>query len=293
MRRGDRRYRQQRLITYVIKVLAGLALVGVVFLMVCGALYLRDLARARKEIQEASGKNVETMEPSQEETSSFEETQNTEEPEYHFTVVVDAGHGGNDSGTNVTIDGELIEEKHITLDVAKKVKDLLEEQDMDIDVFMTRERDEYVSLDERTQISRESEADLFLSIHCNSFDGDTSVSGLECYYWENDDEGLDYASSIQKAVKEIEGLRVRGVRESNHKSNNYEVLRENDRPAVLIEMGFITNDEEREKLLDDEYQQLLAEKFVEGIVEILPEMAEAREKQAKESEPETSFLAED
>lgn len=264
--------------------------------MVCGALYLRDLTRARKAIQEASGKNVETevegTVPSQEETVPEETGQEPSEPEHSFTVVVDAGHGGNDSGTNVTIGGELIEEKHITLEVAEKVKDLLEERD--ITVLMTRVRDEYVSLDERTQISRDSEADLFLSIHCNSFEKDTSVSGLECYYWVDDEEGLDYASSIQKAVKEIEGLRARGVRESSHKSNNYEVLRENDRPAVLIEMGFITNDEEREKLQDDEYQQLLAEKFVQGIMEVMPgkEGSGEEQKTGSESQPESESQSE-
>ena len=291
MRRGGRRYRQRVLVRYVVKVLAGLVLVGVVFLMVCGCLYLRDLAKARKEVQEVRGKNVEGTEPSEVETSSMEEqkeeTQETEQPEYKFTVVVDAGHGGNDSGTNVTINGELIEEKHITLDVAEKVRDLLEEQG--IDVLMTRVRDEYVSLDERTQLSNENMTDLFLSIHCNSYDDDTSVSGLECYYWEDDQEGMDYAASIQEAVKEIEGLRARGIRESSHKSNNYEVLRENDRPAVLIEMGFITNDEEREKLLDDAYQQMLAEKFVQGILNLIPEKVEAQDKQVNKTESENSL----
>lgn len=265
MNRRQRDYRKRIIIAYAARGVVALALVLDVFLVVCGCLYLRDLGK-RDKSQEVSKNDVIPTVPQE---SLPEESIPETEPEnalgFDFTVVVDPGHGGNDSGTNVTTpDRGLIEEKYITLDVAEKVQALLEEQG--VNVIMTRTRDEYVSLDERVEISRNPDVDLFFSIHCNSYEEDTSVYGLECYHWKDDGEGQDYAQAVADALGGLEDLRVRGV-----KNGDYQVLRENDKPATLIEMGFITNPQDLEKLLSDEYQQKLAEKFVEGILNMARE----------------------
>ncbi len=194
--------------------------------------------------------------------SKGEDEESLSEPKVP-TVVVDAGHGGNDGGT---YSGKIIE-KDITLAVAKKIKKLLEEQD--INVIMTRETDEYLELEERTQISNENETDLFVSIHCNYYEGGSEVKGIECYYAENDEISKEVAEIIMKNIDEISGLRNRGAKEED-----YFVTKFNDAPAVLVEMGFLSNPTECKNLTDSNYQQSLAQELVEGILQSLEMLTE-------------------
>ncbi len=196
----------------------------------------------------------------------------SEEPK-EPTVVVDAGHGGNDGGT---YSGKIIE-KDITLAVAKKMKKLLEEQE--INVIMTRETDEYLELKERTQISNENDTDLFISVHCNYYEGGSEVKGIECYYAENDEISKEVAEIIMKNINKISGLRNRGAKEED-----FFVTEFNDAPAVLVEMGFLSNPTECKNLADSDYQQSLAEELVEGILQSLEMLAEeTTEEPSKES----------
>ena len=105
--------------------------------------------------------------------------------EDHTIVVLDAGHGGKDGGT---FNGSIIE-KDITLSVAMKMKELLEEEE-EIEVVLTREDDTFLSLEDRVKTAKSVKgADLFVSVHCNSYEADTSVYGLECYYYEESEIG--------------------------------------------------------------------------------------------------------
>lgn len=196
--------------------------------------------------------------------SKGEEEEPLDEPK-EPTVVVDAGHGGNDGGT---YSGKIIE-KDITLAVAKKMQKLLEEQD--INVIMTRETDEYMDLEERTQVSNENDADLFISVHCNYYEGGSEVKGIECYYAEDDEISKEVAEVIMKNIDEISGLRNRGAKEED-----YFVTEFNDAPAVLVEMGFLSNPTECKNLADSDYQQSLAKELVEGILQSLKMLTEVR-----------------
>ena len=179
------------------------------------------------------------------------------ENEKLFCVVLDAGHGGKDSGA---INGS-VEEKNINLSVALKLKSLLKEYG--IDVILTREDDEFIELSERIELANDLNADLFVSLHCNSFE-DISVKGFECYYAEDDYKSQRFAEKIINISEHYDEIATRTA-----KIGEYYVLTNARVPSVLVEMGFITNSVECEKLENSEYQMLLCEIICEGILKVL------------------------
>lgn len=166
-------------------------------------------------------------------------------------VVVDPGHGGGDPGCGPA--GAY--EKDIVLSISMILKDMLEEQN--ITVVMTRETDKGVSLADRTVIANDAKADLFVSIHCNAFEG--KASGLECYYHE-DDVGKQMAVDVTAAAA-AHGIRTREVR-----TQDYQVLRGTQMPAVLVEVGFLTDETERAQLLTEEHQTKLADAMMQAVL---------------------------
>ena len=174
-----------------------------------------------------------------------------------ITVVLDAGHGGAQPGCVI---GDL-QEKEIAMAITQRLKTQLEQ--MGFDVVLTRGDDMDVGLSERAQIANQAEGDCFVSIHCNSY-VDDSISGLECYYYRSE-AGEQLAEAIATATEASEI----DTRES--KEGNFQVLREADMPAVLIEVGYMTNPAELELLASEEYQQTLASAIAEGIGAMLGE----------------------
>ena len=174
-----------------------------------------------------------------------------------ITVVLDAGHGGAQPGCVI---GDL-QEKEIAMAITQRLKTRLEQ--MGFDVVLTRGDDMDVGLAERAQIANQAEGDCFVSIHCNSY-VDDSISGLECYYYRSE-AGEQLAEAIATATEASEI----DTRES--KEGNFQVLREADMPAVLIEVGYMTNPAELELLASEEYQQTLASAIAEGIGAMLGE----------------------
>ncbi|WP_053074981.1 N-acetylmuramoyl-L-alanine amidase [Ornithinibacillus californiensis] len=161
-----------------------------------------------------------------------------------YTIVIDPGHGGKDPGA-IGQDGVL--EKDLILDTSIKIAKQLEESGAN--VILTRADDSFVSLQDRVLVSNESEADAFISIHFNAFDADY-VGGINTYYHHN---GKRLAHEIQQALAEEVSLRNRGVIQSS-----YRVIRDNQSPAVLIELGFITNTTELVTLQSENYQDQVA-----------------------------------
>ncbi len=264
------RYGRGRTVTFYFKwaaIILGLMILS--FLVVCGCIYVwntffqKEKVAADNEIGIITETTLteESEEPEPESSEPIPEP-TEEEPDLDI-VVVDAGHGGYDGGTFL---GDVVE-KDIALAVAEKVKALLEEQG--VTVIMTRETDDFVSLEDRVIISNAEKTDLFVSIHCNAFEGDSSVKGIECYYAENDEISGEVAKIIMKNFKEKDGLRNRGAKEED-----YYVTSHNDAPAVLMELGFLSNPTECEKLNDSEYQQMLSEQLVTGIMYSLEMLAE-------------------
>lgn len=163
-------------------------------------------------------------------------------------VILDAGHGGNDQGTSA---GKLIE-KDINLKVAKLVEKKLKKEG--IRVLMTRTDDSRVELSERSGLANDKGAALFVSIHCNYCEGSSKVQGLECYYEEGSDSGQALAEKFSRGFDGAAEVTNRGT-----KSDDFHVLRETKMPAVLIELGYLSNASEREKLDQKDYQEILAE----------------------------------
>ncbi len=178
-------------------------------------------------------------------------------------VVIDAGHGGKDPGTN----GGALLEKDITLAVALLVQDLLE--DADYEVIMSRTEDEYPELMERAKLTQEYDAPIFVSIHCNAAENIASANGIETYIAPSDAADADLAAYLQDALIDATGANNRGVKESR-----LVVLTQNPAPACLVELGFMTNPAECTKLGDEDYQQTLAEAITNGIDNYFADYAE-------------------
>lgn len=171
-------------------------------------------------------------------------------------VVLDAGHGGNDQGTSA---GKLLE-KDLNLKVAKLVEKKLKKEG--VHVLMTRTDDSRVELAERAGFANEKGAVLFVSIHCNYCEDSADVQGVECYYEEGSDSGQALAEQFSRGFDGLAEVTNRGV-----KSNDFHVLRETKMPAVLIELGYLSNASEKEKLERKDYQELLAKCIAQTIAE--------------------------
>lgn len=176
-----------------------------------------------------------------------------------YKVVIDSGHGGKDNGATGA-SGSF--EKDFTLQLALKVEELAK-QEPQIEVVLTRSEDRFISsIDrERPEIANRLGADLFISIHGNTYE-DASVSGTETYYYHEDSQFL--AEIMQKHMVQTSGFRDRGV-----KKEDFFVLKDSNMPAALIEMGYLTNPQEENEMLTEDFQYRMASSILDGIKEAL------------------------
>lgn len=172
-----------------------------------------------------------------------------------IVVVLDAGHGGRDQGTN---SGDVLE-KEINLKVTERLAEVLE--DADVKVLLTRTDDTKVGLEERASYANEQKADLFVSIHCNYCEDDAGVNGLECYYREDSEEGKALAEQVVEGIEGDSTIPCRGTRTAN-----FRVLTKTRMPAVLVEIGYLSNRDECAKLTEESYQKLLVQRLAAGIL---------------------------
>ncbi|MGO4527709.1 N-acetylmuramoyl-L-alanine amidase [Paenibacillus sp. 2TAF8] len=172
-------------------------------------------------------------------------------------IVIDPGHGGRQSGA-VSVTGAY--EKDFNLAVGLKVKALLEKH-ANIQTVITRQDDTELSLQQRVDIAKLNQADLFVSIHGNKFT--TPVpSGIETLYTRNESKSL--AETLHKHVLPVTGLKDRGI-----KVASLHVTRETTMPAVLLELGFLSNPTDEALMLTTSYQDQCAQAIVDGILEYL------------------------
>lgn len=209
-------------------------------------------------------------------------------------VCIDAGHGGRDHGN----ENNGASEKDITLAIAKVVAERIRDE-LGLEVIMTRDDDRLVGLRERTEIANRAKADLFISIHCNSWFND-QTNGFESYFlsparseseralarFENQagdarsdapDDAVQFilwdlvqnayisqssslAETIQREMTTRLGLKSRGVKQAN-----FVVLQGAKMPAILIETAFLSNPDEAQKLVDPGFQNDIAEGIVASI----------------------------
>lgn len=170
-------------------------------------------------------------------------------------VVIDPGHGGSDPGATRAND----QEKKLTIDIAHRVVKKLKGHGAV--VYITRDDDTFVSLADRVDFSNNKNPDLFVSIHINACEQE-SVHGVETHYYK--DDSLDLAKYVHKSIMASSTQPNRGV----FKSRFY-VIRHTTAPAILLELGFISNEAEREMLKNPHYQEKVAEAITEGIINYL------------------------
>jgi len=169
-------------------------------------------------------------------------------------IVIDAGHGGNDFGAVY----EERYEKSITLPVAILAYNLL--TDAGYDCYIMREVDEYVGLNERIDIANLLKGKVFINIHANSYK-DTSVHGMLTMYKDE----KDLAKAIQDNVLALTGAKDMGLVHTD----SMLITNKADMPAIILEMGFITNTNEWNNLSDSEYQMKIAQGIKNGVIEYL------------------------
>jgi N-acetylmuramoyl-L-alanine amidase len=211
-------------------------------------------------------------------------------------IVIDAGHGGHDSGT-IGVDG--IEEKDVVLDVALRLGKMLHER-LGAEIIYTRSDDTFIPLETRTAIANKAQADLFLSIHANS-SNDASARGVETYYLnftsqpdalevaarenavsdqsvyqlsdlvkkialkEKIDESREFAMDVETSLfsglqRGNAGLKNRGVKKAP-----FVVLIGANMPSILAEISFVTNPRDARQLGQPEYRQRVAESLYKGV----------------------------
>jgi N-acetylmuramoyl-L-alanine amidase len=211
-------------------------------------------------------------------------------------IVIDAGHGGHDTGT-IGVDG--IQEKDVVLDVALRVGKLLHER-LGSEIIYTRSDDTFIPLETRTAIANKAQADLFLSIHANS-SPDASARGVETYYLnftsspdaletaarenavsdqsihqlsdlvkkialkEKIEESREFAGDVQQGLygglqKGNAGLKDRGVKKAP-----FVVLIGANMPSILAEISFVTNEKDARQLQEPEYRERVAESLYKGV----------------------------
>lgn len=191
-----------------------------------------------------------------------------------ITVIIDAGHGGEDGGAEV--DGIL--EKDINLSIADKLADTLrlcgvrvtEIRDEDISVYddsaQTLREKKVSDLKHRVEIVNGSENNILVSIHQNKFDN-SAYSGAQVFYSSNNDKSRVLAESIRNSV--ISLLQNDNTRELKPANSDIYLLDNATVPAVIVECGFLSNDEERAKLLDSGYQSEMAYSIAMGVLEYI------------------------
>ena len=185
-------------------------------------------------------------------------------------IVVDPGHGGEDPGKVGTND---VQEKDLNLQIAKKLENLLTEKGYS--VVMTRTED--VSLHEegkntvreqknsdlkqRAFVANEQKAGLFISIHMNKFES-PDVKGAQVFFKKEDTKGAEYAKNIMNSLKKFDTENHRQEKVLPNKNLTFSKL---NVPAVLVECGFISHQEEAKKLQEDAYQDALVQAIFDGI----------------------------
>ncbi len=206
---------------------------------------------------------------------SFDVTETASPPVSGRVIVIDAGHGTPDGGA-VGLSGTL--EKDLNLEVAKSLGNFLEQSgafvvytryddnsiadDLDKSIREIKRSD----LNNRKNIKANSGADMFISIHMNKF-SDSQYKGAQVFYAQSPDESKVLAEKIQNKIKEIADNT--NVREAKSDNNSIFILKNSNIPSVVVECGFLSNEEEEFKLKTKEYRDKIAFAVFAGINDYL------------------------
>jgi N-acetylmuramoyl-L-alanine amidase len=222
-------------------------------------------------------------------------------------IVVDAGHGGHDSGT---LGPDGIQEKDVVLDIALRLGQLLKQR-LGADVIYTRDDDTFIPLETRTAIANKAQADLFISVHANS-SPDASARGVETYYLnfttsadalevaarenavsdqsihelsdlvkkialqDKINESREFASDVDQSLYEgLEGGNP-GLKDRGVKKAPFVVLIGANMPSILAEISFLTNPSDAQELRDGKYRERIAESLYHGVARYVGSLSGVR-----------------
>lgn len=172
------------------------------------------------------------------------------------TILLDPGHGGDDVGAQSN--DKLISEKIVTLATANYVAKELRK--LGANVVYTRDDDSYVYLEDVVAKSNQIRADAFISFHYDSTEVSNQATGFTTYYYADDD--LELAETVNKHLGEQLPLTNRGV-----EVGDYLVIRENERPALLLELGYMNNDSDAQTFKTKKFQRQVAAAIRDSLVE--------------------------
>ena len=192
-----------------------------------------------------------------------------------MSVVIDAGHGGEDGGTSGK---NGVTEKELNLKLAFKLRDILEAKGAE--VILTRDEDillydrnvdfkgrkKSLDLRARLDIAKNNPNSVFISLHMNSFP-DEKYNGLQVWYSGNDSRSKILAENIQSSVKNA--LQPENNRVTKKAGSDIYLLNRATTPAVLVECGFLSNEEECEALCDEKYQTDLSSAIADAVFEFI------------------------
>jgi N-acetylmuramoyl-L-alanine amidase len=191
-------------------------------------------------------------------------------------VVIDAGHGGVDPGA---VSKNNVLEKDITLAVSKILKNFVQqgggkaimvrEDDRDLGTSIGLLKRKREDLAQRLQLALDSQADLYLSIHVNSYPNE-KLTGPQVFYYSDSPESKILAQSIQKSLNEM----VKGKRVAKGNKDLF-ILKKARQASVTIELGFLSNQIEERQLQDPQYQQKLAWSIYQGLCEYFDKVQES------------------
>ena len=217
----------------------------------------------KKEEIKVSNENINVIYVPKEEVQKIEKPKKQKEKPTISSmkkVVIDPGHGGADSGAI----GGGIYEKDLNLDVAKLVQEKLAKKD--IYVYMTRSKDETLTLEDRVKYSNEINPDIFVSIHTNSTVKEDSY-GVETHYFKDDSYKL--AQTVHSSFASEKNIKKWDTIDRGMFKSRFYVINHTEAPAILIEMGFISNLDERSKLIKKGRKEDIADSIADGILEYL------------------------
>jgi N-acetylmuramoyl-L-alanine amidase len=179
-------------------------------------------------------------------------------------ICIDAGHGGTDPGAENKLWGVNYAEKDVALTLAKMLRDTLITR---FDVVMTRDSDVFLTLDKRAEIANQENADLFISIHINAHEK-SEAQGFESFIFEkapNDSPVRDYQKVIHEEVAKLFTENKRADRGA--KAAKFRVLSKTKCPAILLELGFISNfDDLRLIAIDEIFQTKVVAAIHRGLI---------------------------
>lgn len=184
---------------------------------------------------------------------------------YDRIVVIDAGHGGDDTGSYAKW-GEW-SEKDYNLDIVNKIAEIW--KDRSTKLYFTRTKDEKVSLNDRVELANELEADLFVSIHCNSTD-EYAGNGLEALYKSNHYSSVsqNIAQNCLENLENNTGLENRGILDGQ----SIYIIRKSKMPTILLEMGFLSDEQDLSYLEQEVSRKKMADTVCVSIKQGLEQM---------------------